>query len=205
MEFKSIEDYVMKYLHRFYKEHPTVIERRIIPIVEEHSHISLRFIENFVTKYCKEKPIFMKIGKLYKNIYDDYKNQLDSYDKKKFDPFKRKHSKRHRTNRRTSTADDDDPEDSHLIFYPFSNNRFFLTSIGQLNFFRWLIESNILDYIEKNYDNIKREMSRMDFSKKKPILVNPQLPRPEISLRTKKIPQKPPTLTEFKRQMATHN
>ena len=50
MEFKSQEDYLMRYLDRFFKSNPTVIEKRMVPIVEEQSKISLRFIENFVTK-----------------------------------------------------------------------------------------------------------------------------------------------------------
>ena len=212
MEFKSAEDYVMKYLDRFYKENPTVIEDRMIPIVEEQSKISLRFIENFVTKYCKEKPIFIKIGKLYINVYDDYKNQLGSYDKKKFDPFKRKHSKRpprKRTSRRMSTTDiieepepepvENAAEDSHLLFYPFSENKFVLTSIGQLNFFRWLIEKKILDYIEKNYEGLKKEMSNMDFSKKKTV-EEKSGPRKKFTIRTKNAPPNAEaTLDEFKR------
>ncbi len=218
MQFKSSEDYLVRYLDRFFKASPTVIEKRMVPIVAEQSKISLRFIENFVTKYCHEKPVFIKSGKYYINVYDDYQSQLDSYDKKKFDPFKRKHSKRparKRTTRRMSTADivdeepentEEEPANSHLLFYPFSDNRFILTSIGQLNFFRWLIETKILDYIEKNYETLKKEMSNMDFSKKK--LVAKQKirdpPRKDFSVRTNIPPPTPkPTLESFQKNITS--
>lgn len=201
----------MKYLDRFYREHPTVIQDRIIPIVDEQSRISLRFIENFVTKYCKEKPVFIKIGKRYINVYDDYKSQLNSYDKKKFDPFKRKHSKRpnrRRTARRVSTADiveeptDNAQEDSHLIFYPFSENKFVLTSIGQLNFFRWLLEAGVLDHIEKNYEVIKEEMNKMEFGKKERKDHLRNVVRQEFTIRTI-CPPNDMTLEKFKASLKT--
>ena len=34
----------------------------------------------------------------------------------------------------------------------------FETTIGQLNFFKWALENNIIDYIEKNYDEIQNDM-----------------------------------------------
>jgi len=216
MEFKSQEDYLMRYLDRFFKNNPTVIEKRMVPIVEEQSKISLRFIENFVTKYCHEKPVFIKNNKYYINVYDDYQSQLDSYDKKKFDPFKRKHSKRplrKRTSRRMSTSDEtEEPEteesaNSHLLFYPFSDNRFILTSIGQLNFFRWLIETKILDYIEKNYDIIKKEMSVMNFTKKKSVTKQKirDPPLKDFSIRTNEPPPAiKPTLDAFQKSMETN-
>lgn len=213
MEFKSTEDYLMRYLDRFFKASPTVIEQRMVPIVEEQSKISLRFIENFVTKYCHEKPVFIKHTNHFVNIYDDYQSQLDSYDKKKFDPFKRKHSKRparKRTTRRTNEEPEEDNEpdsdqsNSHLLFYPFSDNRYILTSIGQLNFFRWLIENKILDYIEKNYDNLKKEMTTMNFNKKK-LTTKQKLrdpPRKDFTVRTNEQPIKEEaTLDLFEKQI----
>ena len=42
------------------------------------------------------------------------------------------------------------------------------TTIGQLNFFKWAIENNIIDYIKKNYEDIERDMNdRNSISKKK--------------------------------------
>ena len=42
-----------------------------------------------------------------------------------------------------------------------------VTTIGQLNFFKWAIENKILDYIEENYDTIENDMnSRNSISKR---------------------------------------
>jgi hypothetical protein len=42
------------------------------------------------------------------------------------------------------------------------------TTIGQLNFFKWAIENNIINYLETNYDAIETDMnSRNSTSKKK--------------------------------------
>ena len=38
------------------------------------------------------------------------------------------------------------------------------TTVGQLNFFRWAINNNILEYIYKNYESIENDMNT--FSKK---------------------------------------
>ena len=40
------------------------------------------------------------------------------------------------------------------------------TTIGQLNFFRWIIENNILDYIEKNLDDINKDMTNRNSTSK---------------------------------------
>jgi phage antirepressor YoqD-like protein len=47
------------------------------------------------------------------------------------------------------------------------------TTIGQLNFFKWLIEHQILEFIEENYDMIENDMnSRNSTSKRKASLDN---------------------------------
>lgn len=148
----------LKYLDRFFHEtNKGIIEQEILPIIEERSYISLRFIENYVTKYCREHPTFIKKGNTYIDIYNDYKNQLTSFDKKSFDIFKRRHS---------STASSDSnksiDDECHLIAYPCNElgKKMFITSIGQLNFFRWLIKNNILFHIKNNYPAIKVKMQK---------------------------------------------
>jgi hypothetical protein len=42
-----------------------------------------------------------------------------------------------------------------------------VTTIGQLNFFKWAIENKILDYIDENYETIENDMnSRNSISKR---------------------------------------
>ena len=79
-------------------------------------------------------------------MYNDYKLKLKAYSKKRFDPFCR----------------------WERITIPYNENNHMETTIGQLNFFKWAIENNIIDYIKKNYENIERDMNeRNSISKKK--------------------------------------
>jgi hypothetical protein len=50
---------------------------------------------------------------------------------------------------------------------PYTNDTSLQTTIGQLNFFKWAIENQVLEYIENNYDEIEADMnSRNSISKK---------------------------------------
>ena len=70
------------------------------------------------------------------NVYTSYKSQLKSYSKKFFDPFCR----RERINITMN--------DSNIV-----------TTIGQLNFFKWAIDNKILDYINDKYGQIDKDMN----------------------------------------------
>jgi len=109
--------------------------------------ISLRIIDWFVTNYSKKNNIFYEIyktkngkltfnsdgNKFYKqmNVYQSYKSKLKSFNKKKFDPFCRK---------------------NRILFLNYE------TTIGQLNFFQWAIDSLIIEYIQKNNKDIENDM-----------------------------------------------
>lgn len=44
------------------------------------------------------------------------------------------------------------------------------TSIGQLNYFRWVLENNVIGYIEENYDMIMEKYKNKDLFDKEPML-----------------------------------
>jgi len=145
MNFRSHERIIMSYLTNFYTEHKDVVEKKMVPIVEEGYPISLRFIETFITKYCKENRIIISNKKSNNFIvYENYKEQLRSYDKQHFDPFKRKH---------------------HVLFN-YKKGRFIHTTVGQLNFFRWIEENEILDYIINNIDEIRKNIKNFKANKR---------------------------------------
>ncbi len=100
--------------------------------------VSLRIIDWFVTNYSKKYNIVLqnKYNKPF-IVYLEYKSQLKAYSKKQFDPFCRR----------------------ARIYYEYDKDKKFETTIGQLNFFRWAIENNIIDYIIKNYNNIEKDMN----------------------------------------------
>jgi hypothetical protein len=116
--------------------------KALLNIINDKS-TSIRLIDWFVTNYSKKNNVFIVNEDKSTNkqnifkVYASYKGQLKSYSKKQFDPFNR--SKR-------------------LDFY-YSETEFITTTIGQLNFFRWAIENNILDYIQKNKELIEADMN----------------------------------------------
>lgn len=134
--------------------------------------ISLRLIDWFVTNYCKKKKISLKISNNnnkieYINIYDSYKSNLKAFSKQIFDPFRRK-------NQIILIFDKNNKNNKYKIIFKntlYNNNKsnYIKTTIGQLNFFKWIIENNIYDYIKENKINIEKDMiySQKENNKKK--------------------------------------
>ena len=95
----------------------------------------------FVTNYSKKNNISYEIelNNKKKNfiVYLDYKSQLKAYSKKQFDPFCRR---------------------ERISFFDHSNTEL-VTTVGQLNFFRWAIETNIINYIIENFSLIENDMN----------------------------------------------
>ena len=114
--------------------------KTFLNIYNKKSKISLRVLDWFVTNYSKKNNTIYEIekrGKL-KNfiVYLEYKAQLRAYSKKQFDPFCRR---------------------ERIVFY--INEHEILTTIGQLNFFRWAIENKIIQHVEKNLNEIDNDMN----------------------------------------------
>ena len=118
--------------------------RRMLPILQGKSNISLRVLDWFVTNYCKKQNVSMEImteGGESKRfmIYLDYKSQLKAYSKKQFDPFCRRERIR--------------------FVYGTQTGQEFITTVGQLNFFRWMLNNRILDYVEEHLEEIENDMN----------------------------------------------
>ena len=127
-------------------------ESKLLDILNNNNEISLRIIDWFVTNYSKKKNIYYSIykdkkgGKTFDsenneilrqfNTYHAYKSQLKSYSKKKFDPFCRR----------------------DRIEFTVGGETI-ISTIGQLNFFKWAINNSILDYIKINYKCIENDMN----------------------------------------------
>ena len=135
----SKKDLLMQSLINFFavKEHLD----HVIPIITGKSKISLRILDWFVTNYSKKNNITyqLEINKKKKTfiVYLDYKSQLKAYSKKQFDPFCRR---------------------ERISFFDHNNNEL-ITTVGQLNFFRWAIENKILEYIIDNFSEIENDMN----------------------------------------------
>ncbi len=139
----SKEEVLLQSLYDFYDKDQDIINK-ILPIITGKSELSLRILDYFVTNYSKSNNIKIKNeNSLQSCVYQDYKNKLKSYNKRFFDPFCRI-NKKNMTNR---------------IPFKYSDDKVIITTIGQLNFFRWAIENKVIDYVDKNLDEIDNDMN----------------------------------------------
>jgi len=130
MEIQSKEQLVLHRLSTFYSQ-PEILAR-VKQIVTGESRISLRLIDWLVTNYAKKHNVsyMTKTGR-YVSVYLSYKSHLKAYSKKMFDPFCRW---------------------KRIQFMDIN------TTVGQLSFFEWAIQDEVLDYLETHFDVIQKDM-----------------------------------------------
>jgi len=143
--FSSQNDLLLKNMTNFYNE---VNLNKMLEIINGNSKISLRIVDWFVTNYAKKHFTVYTINKenMTKRlkVYEDYKLKLKAYSKRRFDPFCR----------------------WERIAFPYQDS-YIQTTLGQLNFFKWAIENNIVEYIIENYSDIEKDMNSRNSSSKK--------------------------------------
>jgi hypothetical protein len=155
--YTTQNDLLLKNLMNFYKTdiddkfNPNNNLDKMLKIITGESKISLRIVDWFATNYAKKYYTLYTIEQNTDNItrrfkvYDDYKLKLKAYSKKRFDPFCR----------------------WERISIPYTPGKFIETTIGQLNFFKWALENNVIDYIEQNYDTIEKDMNNRNSTSKR--------------------------------------
>jgi hypothetical protein len=155
--YTTQNDLLLKNLMVFYKTDINDNLDKMLKIITGESKISLRIVDWFATNYAKKFYTLYTIDQTIDNIarrfkvYDDYKLKLKAYSKKRFDPFCR----------------------WDRISIPYKNGTFIETTIGQLNFFKWALENNVVEFIEENYDIIEKDMNnRNSTSKRKETIVD---------------------------------
>jgi len=126
--FTTQELLILKNLELFYNEDNFDI---FIKILKSYI-LSIRLIDYFITKFSKNNKIYIKNNF---NIFNSYKQHLKIYQKKYFDPFSR---------------------GDRIPF--FVNKNLIITTIGQLNFFKWFISNDIHLYMFTNHFIIEKEM-----------------------------------------------
>ena len=106
-----------------------------------NGEISIRLVDFFVTNYSKKNRVSYQLeedgNKFNFNVHSSYKSQLKAWNKKHFDPFSR---------------------GDRIPF--FLEDDCLITTIGQLNFFKWFISNNVYQYVETNISNIEQEMNK---------------------------------------------
>ena len=122
---------VISSLQRFYLSHPEI--NKVLTYLNGEAPLSLRIIDWFVTKYSRKKFVRYSLNGQDFLVYLSYKGQLKAYSKQYFDPNCRR----------------------ERIMFKIPGHDQFMTTIGKLNFFRWALESNILEYIEAHEEEIR--------------------------------------------------
>ena len=147
--YTSQNSLLLNNLINFYKLDDNM--EKMLSIINGMSPISLRIVDWFTTNYAKKNFTLYNIpyngvpnGKRFK-VYVDYKLKLKAYSKKRFDPFCR----------------------WDRINIPYKNDTSILTTIGQLNFFKWAFENDVIKYIEANYIAIEKDMNNRNSTAKK--------------------------------------
>ena len=125
-------DILLTSIDSFYKEskNKDVLKQ----ILNKSGGISLRNLEWFITNYSKKNNLMYKTndGKIF-SVHCAYKSSLDGYSKKLFDPFCR-------------------AEKINYIIPGTSDE--IHTTVAQLNFIRWCIKNNIIEYIKNNKNKL---------------------------------------------------
>jgi hypothetical protein len=128
-------------------------------MVDGGSPVSLRLMDWFVTHYARHRAVVFWIDDEAKslvetfpagrreamhlrkfNCYLEYRAQLKSYSKHVFDPFRR--------HERLTFVVQQQPL------------QVIETTVGQLNFFRWVFQNHIFDYIQRHVADIEDSMTR---------------------------------------------
>jgi len=129
------QELIVAWLQEFFTN-PGQLEA-ILPILQGNSTISLRLIDWFVTNYAKKHNVNYILNQRQFLVYFHYKRELKAYSKRLFDPFCRR----------------------ERIMFQARGHEPFVTTVGQLNFFRWALEKDILTYIKANQENIEKDMN----------------------------------------------
>lgn len=128
--------------------HDVERSRSLLRILQRKCGYSLRVIDWMVTNYSKHHSLTVQGNGSNNptNIHSDYERHLAVYNKRYYDPFARR-EKIHVT----------------ILCTPV------VTTVGQLNFFKWFIERNLDDVVKIHLTDIESDMKRG----KKPVSTTP--------------------------------
>lgn len=109
-------------------------------IVSHKNGLSLRIIDWLITNFSKTFSVAIESEGLPRNLRGDYHKNLSAHNKKNFDPFARRQRIR-------------------IILFGEEQR---VSTIGQLNFFRWFLSKNLVGFIIKNKALIEKHMKESE-------------------------------------------
>jgi hypothetical protein len=139
MIFSSKETYHYKRVDKFFRSIDQAKIIKMLDIIDGNHQISLRLLDWFVTRYAKKQNVSYDVINEMFTVHISYKAQLKSFKKRYFDPFRRR-------------------KKFYYNYDKTDDTKKFVTTIGQLNFFRWAITNEIVKYVEDNYKIILNAM-----------------------------------------------
>jgi len=156
MEITSKESLLKIKLIEFYKKKENL--NILLPIILQKTRLSLRSLDWFVTNYCKKNNINYSLKRDSTEInyfpFKSYKSQLKAYSKKFCDPFCRR-----------DRVIFDYSQNEIIDYSPKNNsnipnhNDYIITTIGQLNFFKFAIQDSIINYAILHISEIENDMN----------------------------------------------
>ena len=163
---------IFEYLMRFYRTNDH-FHRMYSSRAEEEGRISLRILDWFSTNYSKKYyTVYTKSNGERFKVHKEYKEYLNSYNKQRFDPFCRWDNltlsvQLDATGKATlleahPPGDDTMPPPEGCTVVPFE------TTLGQLNFYRWAMNHEVIEYVENHYEEIKDDMMKRSKGKNSP-------------------------------------
>lgn len=147
MEIQSKQEVLLASLRKFYTcaDHLRALTDVLVPRdTTAGTHpLSLRILDWLVTNYSKKHNIVYLVkgdGGVPKtfNMFLEYKSQLKAYSKRYFDPFCRR----------------------ERLEFTDADGRALHTTVGQLNFFRWAIQNDVVGYGTRHGARIEEDMLR---------------------------------------------
>ena len=138
----SQQDWLLSELLIFYqnKEYLEIVKKivnREFTVDSTGKKISIRIVNWFVTNYAKQHFTVYEMDSERFFVWTRFRSAEDGYSKELFDPYCRK----------------------DRIIIPYDETTQIVTTIGQLNFFKWAILNKVLDYIIAHYDDITKDMN----------------------------------------------
>lgn len=105
-------------------------------IIHHKNGLSLRIIDWLITNFTKSFSVAVESEGLPRNLRKDYHKNLSAHNKKNFDPFARR--------RRI-----------HIVLFGKEKR---VSTIGQLNFFRWFLSKDLVGFLLENKLVIEKHM-----------------------------------------------
>lgn len=124
---------------RWYNEDSRRVEDFLL-IVKRKNGMSLRVIDWLVTNFSKTNSVILETDGVPRDLNRDYQKNLSAYNKRNMDPFARRN------------------KISITIYGKESRN----STVGQLNFFRWFLKNNIVEFLKQNKGIVESHMKDAD-------------------------------------------